>query len=669
MKSILFSVLLAAVFTSPLYAQSKRTLQPSDIYRLQTPSSLQVSPDGKWVLYRVSKADSVKDKFNSDLWMTGWNGKDHIQLTFDPGGESAAKWSPDSRYISFLATRGEDKNSQLYLLDRRGGEAKKLTTIKGDIDEYSWAPDGKKLVFAIKDLSNADTSSTKIRKPYVIDRYHFKQDRSGYLDSTSTHLYLFDLSSKKLDTLTKGIYSETQPVFSPDGKRIAFTSNRSETPDKNENSDIFIMDATLNSTPQKITNWEGEDNHPVWSPDGKWIAYQQSSSEETFTMYGQPLVAIVSATGGQKKILSGSLDRPVRNLRWSRDGKQIFGLMEEDREVQVVNFDVASGKVNRMLTGEKSYYEMETNPVDNSIVTIMSSSQMPPELYAIEAGKTRRLTHLQDSFLAPILLPKAEGFRSKSKDGTIVSGILYTPPQHQASQKLPLIIYIHGGPVSQDDFDFDMTRMMYASAGYAVAAVNYRGSSGRGLDYTRSIYGDWGNKEVLDVIGVADHLVGQGIVDENRMGLAGWSYGGITTNYTIATDTRFKAAVSGAGSALQLSLYGSDQYITQYEKELGAPWKNIEKWLALSYPFLKADKIKTPTLFMASESDFNVPVAGAEQMYQALKSLGVPTGLIIYPKQFHGISVPSYLKDRHERHINWFNQYLKTDSKTPQKPF
>jgi dipeptidyl aminopeptidase/acylaminoacyl peptidase len=197
-----------------------------------------------------------------------------------------------------------------------------------------------------------------------------------------------------------------------------------------------------------------------------------------------------------------------------------------------------------------------------------------------------------------------------------------------------------------------------AAAGYAVAGVNYRGSNGRGLAYTRAIYGDWGNKEVLDVLGAADLLVSKGIADENRMAISGWSYGGITTNYTIASTSRFKAAVSGAGSGLQLTMYGSDQYISQYETELGPPWKNTEKWIALSYPFFHADRIKTPTLFMASQNDFNVPVAGAEQMYQALRSLGIPTQLVIYPGQNHGLSVPSYIKDRWERHISWFNKYL-----------
>jgi len=294
----------------------------------------------------------------------------------------------------------------------------------------------------------------------------------------------------------------------------------------------------------------------------------------------------------------------------------------------------------------------------------MSDPQTPLEIYALEKNNFRRLTNVQDSFLAPLQLASVEGFKSKSKDGTIVSGLLYRPANATKGQKLPLILFIHGGPVSQDEFEFDLTRQIYASAGYAVAAVNYRGSSGRGIAYTESIFGDWGNKEVIDIVGAANYLIKEGIADENNMGIAGWSYGGISTNYTIASDQRFKAAVSGAGSSLQLSMYGSDQYISQYENELGVPWKNLDKWLKVSYPFLHADKIKTPTLFMASQNDFNVPVVGAEQMYQALRSMGVPTELVIYPNQNHGLVVPSYLKFRYEKHLAWFNKYLKSGQKT-----
>jgi dipeptidyl aminopeptidase/acylaminoacyl peptidase len=251
-----------------------------------------------------------------------------------------------------------------------------------------------------------------------------------------------------------------------------------------------------------------------------------------------------------------------------------------------------------------------------------------------------------------------EGFVSTSKDGTKVSSLLFKPSKAVAGQKLPTILFIHGGPTAQDEWGFDLSRQILAQAGYAVAGINYRGSNGRGLAFCNAISADWGNKEVIDILGAADYLVQAGIADPNKMGIGGWSYGGILTNYTIASDTRFKAAASGAGSAQVMALYGVDQYILQYENELGAPWKNVDKYLKLSYPFLQMDKIKTPTLFLVGEKDFNVPSIGSEQMYQGLRSLGVPTQLIIYPGQFHGITVPSFQKDRFERYIGWFDKYL-----------
>jgi dipeptidyl aminopeptidase/acylaminoacyl peptidase len=254
-----------------------------------------------------------------------------------------------------------------------------------------------------------------------------------------------------------------------------------------------------------------------------------------------------------------------------------------------------------------------------------------------------------------------EGFTSKSKDATQVSNLVFLPAGAKTNQKLPTIFFIHGGPVGQDDYGFDLSRQMLAAAGYAVVAVNYRGSSGRGLAFCKAIYGDWGNKEVIDILGAADHVVNTGLADPANLAIGGWSYGGILTNYSIATDpARFKAAASGAGSSLQLSLFGVDQYINQFENEIGYPWKNVDKYLKLSYPFLKADKIKTPTLFMTGEKDFNVPAIGSEQMYQALKIVGTPTQLIVYPGQYHGISTPSYQKDRFARYLDWFGKYLKS---------
>jgi len=218
---------------------------------------------------------------------------------------------------------------------------------------------------------------------------------------------------------------------------------------------------------------------------------------------------------------------------------------------------------------------------------------------------------------------------------------------------------IHGGPTGQDQYSFNFERELFAANGYVVVSPNYRGSNGRGEKFMNAISGDWGNKEVIDVLAATDYVISKGIADPDRLGIGGWSYGGITTDYTIATTPRFKAAISGAGSALQTSMYGVDQYILQYETELGAPWKNPDAWMKVSYPFFHADRIKTPTLFMSGEKDFNVPTAGSEQMYQALKSLGIDTQLVIYPNSFHGITLPSYRVDRLDRYLKWYDRYLK----------
>jgi dipeptidyl aminopeptidase/acylaminoacyl peptidase len=456
------------------------------------------------------------------------------------------------------------------------------------------------------------------------------------------------------------LYDEGDIQWSPDGSKIAFVSNQSEDPDKNSNSDIWIIDAKPGAQPRKFTTWLGSDHSPQWSPDGKSIAYLRSTSDAAYIMYDQPILCVAPVAGGEPTLLSKTLDRPVSSPRWLADGRSIAVLVTDDLQRYMASYDVASAQMQVVSGGNRSFGSIALHPKGGWLAS-MSEPQLPGELYAINNNNLRRLTTVQNKFVDSLSLASVEKFVSKSKDGTLVSGLLYLPP-NAPKEKLPLIFYIHGGPVGQDEFSFDMTRQMFAAKGYAVAAVNYRGSNGRGLAFSKAIYADWGNKEVDDILGAADYLVAKGIADPNRMGISGWSYGGILTDYTIAKDTRFKVASSGAGSALQLSLYGVDQYILQLDNELGQPWKdkNYERYLKLSYPFLHADRIKTPTQFITGEKDFNVPAIGSEQMYQALRSLGVPTELLVYPGQYHGFSQPSFIKDRFERYYTWFDKYLKT---------
>ncbi len=658
---------------SPVQASgqpAKRAITLDDFAKVKAVSDPQRSPDGKWVAYVVQSTDVEKDKRDSDLWMVSWDGTQTVRLTSGPDNETSPRWSPDGRYLAFLASRGTEdekkKGSQIWLLDRLGGEAQKLTEIDGGVSDYSWSPDSKKFVFTKDDKDPADEPEKmegwkrKTAPPVVIDRYHFKQDREGYLKRFYTHVFVFDIASKKLEQITSGQFNDSLPAWSPDGTRIAFVSTRQgPDPDRHENSDIYVVDAKAGAEPRQLTTYAGSDSgRPAWSPDGQWIAYVQGE-ETKYSAYGMDKLTVIPAAGGVARVLTEALDRPVSGpIWWSSDGKSLTFTVGDDRVEYVGRTTTAGGAVEKLTTGRRTVSNVSLG-ADGRLTMLAGSTTETPEVHALEGGTLRKLTKVNDDLLAQLQLATTEDFTSKSKDGTVVNGLLVKPASYMPGKKYPMLLIIHGGPNGQDDHSFTFDNEFFAANGYVVLNVNYRGSSGRGAVYQKAIYADWGNKEVIDLLGAVDQAVASGIADPDRLGIGGWSYGGILTDYTIATDTRFKAAVSGAGSALQLSMYGSDQYITQYEMELGQPWKTRDLWLKISYPFFQADRIKTPTLFMGGEKDFNVPIIGGEQMYQALKSLGVDTQLVVYPGQFHGLTTPSYQRDRLERHLAWFDKYLK----------
>jgi dipeptidyl aminopeptidase/acylaminoacyl peptidase len=363
-------------------------------------------------------------------------------------------------------------------------------------------------------------------------------------------------------------------------------------------------------------------------------------------------------------VLTQAFDRPVSSATWSADGTSLFFTVVDDRAEYVGRIAAAGGKVEKLTTGRKVDSNLSAGSSDGRFALLSSTATQLPEVHALDPstgsgqGELRKLTRHNDEWMKDVTLGTTEDVTSTSKDGTVVNSLLVKPAGFEPSKKYPLLLRIHGGPNGQDQHSFNYEREIFAANGYLVLAVNYRGSNGRGNAYQKAIFADWGNLEVVDLLGAMDAIQKQPWVDSTRLGIGGWSYGGILTNYTIAQDTRFKAAISGAGSSNQISMYGSDMYIQQYEQELGPPWKNPDRWLKISYPFFKADRIKTPTLFLVGQNDFNVPLAGSEQMYQALRSLGVDTQLIIYPNQFHGITIPTYRIDRMQRYLDWYKKYL-----------
>ncbi len=644
-----------------LSAQAKRPLALDDQHKFLDVGDPQCSPDGKWIAYSLSTVDVKEDKRDSDLWMISVDGKENVRLTSSAESESRPKWSPDGKSLAFLSSRpGKAKGNQVWVMDRRGGEARQLTDVKQRLSDFVWSPDSKQLLLTMQEPDEPQAEEGKPPakpKPIVLDRYNFKRDVAGYLSAKHpSRLYLFDIESKKVDTLTRDEYEESAAAWSPDGRWIAFVSRREPEADRKNNSDIWVTAAQAGSSPRKLTEFHGPDSAPVWSPDSKQIAYIQGS-EPKLSAYNQPKLAILPIDGGEPKILTASLDRGVSSQRFTQDGSAIQFLIADDQSVYVGRVSVKGGPVEKISSAGLTFQGL--SGTNGCTAVLMATDATVHEVYVLEGGAFRKLTSHNDALLAGLQLGPTEEVKYKTKDGAEVHGLLVKPADFKAGQKYPLLLRIHGGPNGQDQHALSFERQLFAAHGYLVLSINYRGSSGRGQEFQKTIFGDWGNKEVIDLLAGVDHVVGMGIVDADRIGVGGWSYGGILTDYLIASaPEKFKAAVSGAGSALQLSMYGHDQYTYQYDNEIGQPWKSLDQWIKISYPFLHADRIKTPTLYMGGEKDFNVPVTGSEQMYQALKSIGVPTQLVIYPGEFHGISRPSFQKDRFQRNLDWYEKYL-----------
>jgi dipeptidyl aminopeptidase/acylaminoacyl peptidase len=332
-------------------------------------------------------------------------------------------------------------------------------------------------------------------------------------------------------------------------------------------------------------------------------------------------------------------------------------LLEDDGNRHLAKISASGGDVQRVLAGRRNVTAFELGP-SGKIAALAGTPDRPNEVFTLDEP-LRPLGHHNDALVDQLQLGAVDEIRFSSRDGTEIHGFVVKPPDYRPGTKVPTLLSIHGGPVGQFANDFSYPWQLFAAHGYLVVGVNPRGSSGRGEAFSKAIFADWGNLDRDDVLAAIDYVVAQGLADPDRLGVGGWSYGGILTNYVIASDRRFKAAISGSSSSNMLATYGTDMYAREYEAELGPPWKNPDPWLKLSYPFLHADRITTPTLFLCGDKDFNVPLLNTEQMYQALRSLNVDTQLVIYPGEYHEIARPSYQRDRMQRNLDWYDKYLK----------
>ena len=647
---------------------AKRTLNVDDYFRIRDVEGAEISPDEKWVAYTVTTHDLDADKDKSQVWMVPASGGEAIPLTTEEYSSTHPRWSPDGKYLAFLSER-QDGVKQVWILNREGGEARKLTSTIQDVDDFAWAPGSDRIALVLQDASPDDIAAAKSADPatyqpkphpFVIDRLHFKEDEIGYLDHRRKHIYVFRMSDRSVEQETSGDYDDEHPAWSPDGRRLAFESNRSEVPDMNFDSDIWTVaadDSDKGKTLVQVTTNPGWDGEPAWSPDGKWIAFSTRVDPKIFD-YATSHIAIAPAGGGQAKVLTTALDRNGSDPRFSSDGKWIYFIADDDGTQNVLRVPAQGGDVERPVGG-RLMVDRYTVGADGTVAAQIGVPDRPDEVYLKRPGENlERLTKTNDEVMAELKLGEVQYLHFKSKDGTIVAGYLTLPVDYKAGQKYPALLIPHGGPVWAHYAEFKYQTQLLAAQGYAVLNPNPRGSSGYGQDFAKAIFADWGNKDYQDDMAMVDYAVAQGIADPDRLGVGGHSYGAISTNFIVVQTTRFKAAISNAGEFLYVANYGHDLYSREWEMELGLPWEHRDAYERIS-PFNKVTQITTPTLVMGGDIDWNVPLINGEQMYQCLRRLGVPTMLVVYPGEYHEFKRPSFIRDRDERWIYWFNHYVK----------
>jgi len=685
-RSLLVPVpLFALVCGSGLHAQqpaSPRPVAVSDLFALRDVHDPQISSDGQWVAYSIGSANLDDDKFQERIWMTPAAGGEAIPLTTEEASSSHPRWRPDGKFLAFLSARNDGK-TQVWLLNRQGGEAAKLTDTAQDVDDFEWAPDGKRLVLVLRDPTPDELEAAKAKdksddgakdkkaktpKPWVVDRLQFKRDTIGYLDRRRTHLYVFDVAAKSLTQITSGDFDDDEPAWSPDGTRVAFTSNRSlPDPDRTYNSDIWIVAADSKDKGAhltQVTSNRGDDHQAAWSPDGTWIAYSTQLDAKLF-QYSTKHIAVapvLDANGkpGEAKVLTLAMDRMATQPTFAPDGKAVYFIADDDGTQNLCLVEIATQKVTRPIGGRLMLYDYSLSK-SGEIAAQITTLDRPNEIFTLPSGKLTRITHANDELLGKLKLAQGEYVHFKSKDGMTVSGYMYKPMDYTPGKKYPAILRPHGGPVWAYYAEFEHLAQLLAANGYVVLFPNPRGSTGYGQDYCKAIWADWGNRDYQDDMAMVDYAIAQGIADPDKLGVGGWSYGGISTDFIIGQTTRFKAAISGAGAAEFTSLYGHDQYQKDYFTELGYPWEHQDVWTKVA-PFYRVKNITTPSLFMGGAIDWNVPILGGEQMYQALKALGRETQLVVYPGEYHDFTIPSHMEDRLKRYLAWYGHYVKGDA-------
>lgn len=641
-------------------------MTPADVFALPILSELEVSPRGDRAIYGVLRADREADEFVNELWELDLSTSATKKLRLAEVGAYAPRFSPDGSELAWLED-GEEKTS-LVVLKLAGGKRQVVAASAEGISEYVWAPDGRG--FAI--VKSDPESEGDDLAPYVITRTVAQTDGGGYSDERRTHLYWIERmksGATRIRPLTSGPWDDSDVAISPDGKQIAFVSNRHPDPDATDDTDLYVV-PVAGGEPRQLPSGDGPDTEPVWSPAGDRLAYL---SVRRANDYYQPirLATIGVGVDAAPVDVSGGLDAWVASDSWSAGtgpaapiwtSSGLLVPLEYRGATRVVELSSTNPTPKDRSARPRAVHGLvRPIPGTDDLLGTVTDPTHPPELFRWSpGGPPKQITHLYDSWLAQRDLVAPEKLVARNPDGDEVEAWLYPPKDLAAGSKVPLVVYIHGGPQGYDGdyFDFDLENQLFPAQGWGVLRVNYRGSTGYGEKFSRALWGDWHRREYDDLMAALDAAIaGHDWIDPQRLGIGGWSYGGIMTLWTVGHTDRFAVGVPERFSFDYLSAYGEDQWWVWYQSELGSPFDNEELYRRLS-PGSYLKNVKTPLYLIANEDDKNCPLPQVLQAYQRLKLMGQKTELVIYPGEAHSMSSPAHLVDRLERLVVWFGRHL-----------
>jgi dipeptidyl aminopeptidase/acylaminoacyl peptidase len=673
------ALLLACGLAVSAQEAAKHPITFDDLIKLHRIAEPQVSPDGKWVAYTVSTPDMEANRGVSNIWLVPTAGGAEVQLT-QSGHDSSPAWSPDGKTLAFLSSRSGD--SQVYLLSMEGGEAHALTKISTGADPVKWSPDGKTIAFTssvypdCKDddcNSKRDAEKEKSKVKAHVAEHLLYRHWTHWNEGKRAHLFAIpaDGSAAPRD-LTFGANYDVPPDerggpgdidFSPDGKEICFTAVTDKMEAISTNGDLFVV-SVAGGEPRRITTQPGFDGNPVYSPDGKYIAYHAQLVAEYESDRWR--VMLYDRQTGKNENFSESFDRSAEELAWSPDSKTIYFTAEDETQKPVYAMAARAGADPKKIITDTYNSAIFFSHDGKTLVFERTSLTMPAEVYASasDGSNARRLTHQNDATLAALEMNAPETFWFDGAEGTKVQAMLIRPPKFDATKKYPLLVVLHGGPQTMwsNAWGYRWNPQVFSGAGYVTLMINRRGSTGYGQKFTDDITNDWGGKAYVDVMNGVDYTLKKyAFVDGTRMAAAGGSYGGYMADWIATHSGRFKAIVSHASVYDKTSMWATEELWFEEHDMQGTPWTNPEsykKWSPSTYAG-ELGKFKTPTLVIAGERDYRVPYTQSLEFFSALQRQGVPSKLVVFPDEGHWVLKPQNSQFWYKTFLDWLTTYVK----------